>query len=416
MTTDSGRQRRRLLILTPQLPFPPEQGTSIRNYNLLVHASAANDIALLSFMHREHPTAHLDHLATFTRRLVTLPAPVRSMKDRLRTLLTTTAPDMARRLYSEAYSTALVDLVREWQPDIVQVEGIELASYGLLLRKELGASCPAILFDDHNAEYVLQKRAALTDLRHPRRWPKAVYSLIQWRRLARLERRVCLDADAVLAVSDTDAAALVALDARIHAVAVPNGVDSSRYRPDLADQGVLRHPAVTFTGKMDFRPNIDAMVWFCQEIWPAVRAALPEATLYIAGKSPAPAVTTLAALPGVMVTGYVEDIMPYFVEADAYVVPLRMGGGTRLKVLEAMAVGCPIVSTVVGAEGIDAPDDEAIIMRDEPVAFAEAVIALLENRARATALGAAAREFVVSRYDWSAIAPGVQAVYERLAP
>ena len=132
---------------------------------------------------------------------------------------------------------------------------------------------------------------------------------------------------------------------------VPNGVDVMRYHPGLADTLPLCHPAVVFTGKMDYRPNVDAMLWFCGQVWGRVRAGSPTAHLYVVGKSPHARLASLRGDPSITVTGYVADILPYFGGADVYVAPLRVGGGTRLKVLEAMAMSAPVVSTTVGCEG-----------------------------------------------------------------
>jgi sugar transferase (PEP-CTERM/EpsH1 system associated) len=413
MPTSDGLPQRRVLFLTPQQPYPPEQGTSIRNYNLLAQVARSHRVALLSFTQQPHADSDLARLQALCERVVTVPAPTRTPLDRLRTLALSREPDMARRLWSDEFWQALVRLVEEWQPDVVEVEGIELGRYALLLR-ERGGKCPAILFDDHNAEYVLQRRAALADLHLPQAWPKALYSLLQWRRLRRFERRLCLTADAVVAVSPQDAAALAALAPGIDPLVAPNGVDTARYRPGLADTLPLTHPAVVFTGKMDYRPNVDAVLWFAEHVWPQVLAASPQARLYIVGKSPRPPVAALTAQPSIVVTGYVAEILPYFGGADVYVAPLRVGGGTRLKVLEAMAAGLPIVSTSQGAEGIDATHNVDMLLADKPTAFAAAVAALLADRTRAAALGAAARRFVERHYDWASIAPPLVALLARL--
>jgi sugar transferase (PEP-CTERM/EpsH1 system associated) len=410
MATDGGSGRKRILFLTPQLPYPPEQGTAIRNYNLIAQVAQRHDVALLSFV---EPGSAPDPgpLADLCRPLVTVPAPQRTLPARLRTLILTGQPDMALRLWSEPFADALRRLLEEGRYDVVQVEGIELAPYGLALQEWLGERAPRVVFDDHNCEYVLQCRAFETDLRRPRRWPQAAYSLAQWRRLLRYERHVCALADGLACVSEADAAAIRALSPALRPVVVPNGVDVDRYHPSLPDSLPLEHPAIVFTGKMDFRPNIDAIAWFYDQVWPAIRAA-SAARLYIVGKSPHPSLARLAADPRVTVTGYVADILPYFGGADVYIVPLRIGGGTRLKVLEAMSAGLPLVSTTVGAEGIALQSGRDAVYADDAAAFSQAVLRLLGDPALRAEMGLAARGYVVAHYDWRAIAPLLEPLYD----
>ncbi|MFP3896994.1 MAG: glycosyltransferase [Anaerolineales bacterium] len=410
----SGESRRRILFLTPQIPYPPEQGTAIRNYNLIRHVASRHGVALLSFIHGDGKTGDVGPLEEICFSLSTVPAPARSLSARLRTLLTTRDPDMAHRLRASGFASALREVLATDSPDLVQVEGIELAPYIPMMRRWLGAECPPIVFDDHNAEYVLQRRAWESDLPRPRRWPAALYSLIQWRRLIRYERTVCRWADGVVVVSEADARAVGRLLPASSPLVVPNGVDVERYHTQLKDSLPLKHPAVVFTGKMDFRPNVDAMVWFYERVWPLLKAARPDVHLYIVGKSPHARLSPLAQDPAVTVTGYVEDILPYFGGADVYVVPLRVGGGTRLKVLEAMATGLALVSTTLGVEGISLIAGTHALLADAPAEFAQAVCALLEDVEKRRALGRAAREFVLQHYDWGQIVPRLYPLYDAL--
>jgi len=399
----------RILFLAPQFPYPPEQGRDIRNYNLLWQVSRRHEVSLLCFA-RPRPGDNA-HLGAACKSLQQVPLPQRNARDRLRTLALTGDPDMAHRLRTAAFSRALRSLLAAHDYDWVQVEGIELAPYIPEIIAQRRNGRPRIVFDDHNAEYLLQRRAFEADLRRPARWPYAAYSLIQARRLCRYEREICLASDAVVAVSEADAQALRALSPAIHPVVVPNGVDTERYRPGLPDRLPLTHPAIVFTGKMDFRPNIDGVLWFYQEVWPLIRARAPEARFYVVGKNPHPRLAPLSGDPSVVITGYVADILPYFGGADVYVVPLRVGGGTRLKVLEAMAAGLPLVSTRLGAEGIDLSHEMHALLADTPEAFAQAVLRLLNDQDLRERLGRAARAFVETRYSWEQIAPRLETVY-----
>jgi glycosyltransferase involved in cell wall biosynthesis len=318
---------------------------------------------------------------------------------------------MARRLASPAFAAAVAHEMAARPPDWTIVEGIEMAPY----RHQVDGRW---LFDDHNAEYLLQQRSFLGDmsqLYRPRAAAGAAYSLVQWQRLRRYERTVCRAADAVTVVSPADRAALQRLDPALDPIVVPNGVDLAEWSPDaippdpaaaaLAAQG----PLLVFDGSMDFRPNVGAVRWFCAACWPAIRAVHPSAGFAIVGRNPAPAVQALGALPGVRVTGSVADTRPWVAAATVYVVPMRVGGGVRLKVLQALALGRPMVSTTVGAEGVDLVPGRDLCIADTAPAFSAAVNRLLADPAARAALTPAARA-AVAPYAWERIVPGFEAV------
>jgi glycosyltransferase involved in cell wall biosynthesis len=305
-------------------------------------------------------------------------------------------------------------LLREHRYDVIQVEGVEMAPYAPASRgaSQSDGSRPRLIFDDHNAEYVLQKRAFVTDVRRPRRWVAAAYSLVQWRKLAGYERRICRGADRVVAVSEVDAEALRRLMPGLEVTVIPNGVDLRFNRPDavLPAEGMGGY-AMVFTGKMDYRPNVDAVIWFVSAVLPTILAQIPEARFYIVGQQPHERVRALAEHPAVAVTGRVPDVRPYIAGAGVYVVPLRIGGGTRLKVLEAMAMGQALVSTHLGCDGFDFTQGQQAYFADDPAAFAEAAVGLLRDRARAADLGLRARAYVEAHFGWNAIVPRLEALY-----
>jgi glycosyltransferase involved in cell wall biosynthesis len=162
---------------------------------------------------------------------------------------------------------------------------------------------------------------------------------------------------------------------------------------------------------MDYRPNVDAMLWFTSEIWPLVRKEFPDARLVVVGQKPHRRLQRLRKLPGVTLTGFVPDVRPYIASAHVFVVPLRMGSGTRLKVLQAMAMGKAIVSTNIGAEGLGVRSGRELLLADSPQAFTDAVVSLLKDGRLRERLGASAQEFVSARFDWSVIAPKLGEVY-----
>ena len=416
----------RILVLTPQLPCPPWQGTTIRNFNLIAQLAARHELHLLTFVRDESRMDEAAPLREHCAGIRAVVAPQRPLSARLRDLLLTPHPDMALRLRSPDFQRALGEVLSGHTFDVIQIEGIELAQYALWLRGQVPPGLPSLppplptgdlpllVFDDHNAEYLLQQRAFETDLRCPGRWAGAAYSFVQWRRLRRYEARVCRAADRVVAVSEADSAALRALSPGLEVAVVPNGVDVARhsdYRPAQSPLAAGAKDSLIYVGKMDYRPNVDAMLWFADEIFPLVREKAPQARLYIVGMNPHPRLERLAGQPGITITGCVPEVRDYIAPAALVVVPLRMGGGTRLKVLEAMAMGKAIVSTTVGAEGLGATAGRELLIADRPRDFARAVTALLGDPARRAALGQEAQAFVAARFDWAAIVPRLEAVY-----
>ncbi len=402
-----------ILILTPQLPYPPHQGTSLRNFHILKGLAQQHTITLLSFSHSLD--ADFGPLADLCAEIVTIPMPERTTATRLLQLVTTREPDMGHRLRDVAFDLALDDLLTNNQFDIVQIEGIELANAIAIVRDVSPTS--KVVFDNHNAETELQRRAMETDSRNPRRWAAAFYSFIQVQRLARFERWACRQSDAVTVVSEDDKDALLSLldDLRgaefgKRITVVPNSIDIERYANYT---GELESFDVVFMGKMDYRPNIDAALYFTDEVWPFIRSKHPNATFAIVGQKPHARLERLRNVAGVTITGWVDSVQPYVQGCQVFVMPLRMGSGTRLKLIEAMAAGKPIVSTAIGAAGFPVVDGRQLLIADSAEAFAGAVNAILSDQHHQH-LARFAAEFA-TKYDWRTIVPRFFVVYDQLS-
>jgi polysaccharide biosynthesis protein PslH len=397
-----------ILLLTPQPPFPAHQGTAIRNWGVLRHIGSKHSITLLSFAPPDVSVAPPE-LAAHCCAVELVPFPVRRTAARLRTVATRRA-DLAERLWSPAFDRTLRRLLEASRFDLVQVEGLELGRY-LWTIHECGPNTP-IVYDAHNSEVTIQQRAWQSDRAQPRRWAAAGYSRLQVARLTQFEAEVCRLASAVTCVSEVDAAALRRLVPGIEPVVVPNGIEMTEY-----PWPGTRQPAediLTFTGKMDYRPNVDAALWFAGEILPRIRDRRRTVRFEVIGQKPAPSLVRLDGQDGVVVVGAVPDTRPYIARGAVYVAPLRMGGGTRFKLLEAMALGRPVVSTALGAEGFSVRPEQEVLIANTAADFARAVLRLLDQPALAQQLGLAGRAFVKAGYDWSAIIPRLEAVYRRL--
>ncbi len=404
------RDKARVLVLHPHLPYPPSQGADIRNYRLLKWLSDRFEVDLVAFS--DEPVAPDSPLPGMVGKLMVRPFPKRSLARRALSTFFSSRPDMALRLFDRGMLEEIASTVRSSDYAAIHIEGIEMAPYGFAAAEmlERRGSRTKIVFDDHNAEYMLQRSAFLTDVRNPLRFPGAVYSFLQWRKLARYERSICSKAWKVIGVSRKDAEAIESLVPGLSVIVIPNGVDVPYYRDYPAVEDTAE-PTLVFTGKMDYRPNVDAMLWFVSEIWPSVKRRRPDVKLVVVGQKPHPKLRGLGKMPGVSLTGFVPDVRPFMASASVFVVPLRMGSGTRLKVLQAMAMGKAIVSTSVGAEGLGVENGRELLLADSPEDFADAVVALLDDEALRRRLGAAAMEFVSERFDWSVIVPKMAEVY-----
>jgi sugar transferase (PEP-CTERM/EpsH1 system associated) len=261
-----------------------------------------------------------------------------------------------------------------------------------------GLPCPVVLFQ-HNVEAMIWERRTRVASNPLMR----LYMGEQWRRMRNVEREQCLRFDHVVAVSEEDAA-VFRRDYGVERVSsVPTGVDTDFFRPS---GGVTQKASsIVFTGSMDWMPNEDGMVHFVDEILPRIEQAVPEVTLTIVGRNPTARVKALAeGRPRITVTGTVPDVRPFLESAAVVVVPLRIGGGTRIKIYEAMGMERAVVSTTIGAEGLDVTDGEHIVLADDPQAFADAVIALLRAPDRAARIGRTAAAHVRAHFGWASVA------------
>jgi glycosyltransferase involved in cell wall biosynthesis len=402
----------RLLFLTGQVPYPPHAGGTLRTYGLIdgLHR-AGYKIDLLTFVEPGQPDPAATPLAELCGEIVAVQAPRRTITARLHDIFLTGHADMARRFYSPHFQMALKSQLMRVDYDIVQMESLEMATYLPTIR----AARPNVklIYDSFNAEFDLQRLIYEIDRRKLSRLPGAVYSLIQWRRLTRFERSICQQSDCVIAVSEADAEAFGKLTPDASISVVPNGIYADEYTR-TTQQLDLGSAALLFTGTMNYRPNVDAVMWFADHILKEIRHTIPDARLFVVGNKPHGRLDKIRQRADVEVTGYVQDVLPFLHSAAVYVAPLRMGSGTRLKLLQAMAAGCAIVSTHVGAQGLNVTNGQEIVLADYATAFAQATIALLRDPAQRSRLGQAARALACNEYDWSVIVPRLVRVYEEL--
>lgn len=398
-----------ILLLSPDNPFPSESGAAIRNYGIIRGLyGSGHRVTLLTFGDSA-PGPGTNPLFQYCADVHSCPIPQRSKLDRIAALLITRRADMEDRLMSAAFGQKLAAILDSRAFDIIQFSGIELGSYLPLIELKKGAA--KVVYDALNAEAELQRLICQLDRKRPSRLHTALYSAIQARRLETYERKLCGSVDAVIAVSEEDRSLLASYGgAPIYVM--PSGIFVDDYASCAGERRADNQ--LVFTGKMDYRPNVDAIEWFCDSILPVLLQRHPALKLIIVGRNPHPRIQALADGNHVRVTGWVESVLPYLQATTLFVLPMRMGSGTRLKILEAMAAGCAVVSTPLGASGLHGSIREAIEIVDDSDRFAQAISSLLSDMDRRQALGEQAREQVRAHYDWSALMHRLFSAYEDL--
>lgn len=401
-----------IVFVTQIVPYPPHGGVLQRGYNLLRELGKAHEVHLIAFHHPDTltTTAELEHsraeLGQFLASLVYLPLwPKQSAAHRLvafAAALPCRAPFSVLAHRSAELERRLNGLTTaKSRPDIVHLDTIALAPF----RRSCN-TVPCVL-GHHNIESQLMRRRAAAEQRRLAR----AYTGLQASRLQRYEARQCPEFPLNIVVSEQDAIALEAIAPGSRTAVIPNGVDVEYFRPTDAEEG----PTLAFTGGMNMFANRDAVEWFIEAVWPLVTKEVANARFLAVGQNPSNRV--LQAAKGdtsIEAPGFVPDIRPWVSRAAIYVVPLRVGGGTRLKVVDAMAQGKAIVSTTLGAEGIDAQNGKHLLLADSANDFAAAVVSLLCDGSRRKQLGSAARQCAEEKYAWPPIAQRLADRYQQV--
>jgi len=387
---------------------PPDTGGKIRSYHILRELAKRHSVTFFSF-YAEHPGDIHQQLTQFFERVICIPLRIPIPRSRGEIF------HFARYMFSPMpYSVA-----KHSQPKVVAALSnlLEADSYDVIICDFVVAagvipwasSCPKILFT-HNVEAQIWRRHF--ELASSPIWKGLAWH--QYRKMLRYELLCLQNARHVLTVSENDKDVFARSIQRNRITVIPTGVDTEYFRPVGVDVG--QPPELVFTGSMDWLPNVDAILYFARDILPLIRREIPHVTITVAGRLPSSRVLALAhADTHIRVTGGVDDIRPYIAKASVYVVPLRIGGGTRLKIFEAMAMGKATVSTTIGAEGLPVTDGKEILIADSPESFARAVVSLLRQPELRRQLGSSARQLVEQNYGWSAVSDLFDAVLLRVA-
>lgn len=388
----------KILWIKTELLHPVDKGGKIRTYEMLKQLKRDHQVTYLTLDDGASSADAREKASEYCHKLVTVPHQTRPKFSvgfyvELIQNLFSQLPYAVKKYQSAAMQEELLRLIEEDQPDVVVCDFL---TPSVNVPEKLG--CATVLFQ-HNVEAMIWRRHYETQAN----WLKRLYLYGQWRKMRAFERKECHRYDHVIAVSREDRE-MMRNDYQIEAVTdVPTGVDTNFFRPQ---SGRKPEPAsLVFTGSMDWIPNVDAINWFCNEILPLIRAQVPNVKLTVVGRSPGRELLELSKRDSsVIVTGRVDDVRPYMENAAAYIVPIRIGGGTRLKIYEAMAMEKPMVSTTVGAEGLPLNDGEELLLADAPETFADAVVRVLTDPELANRLGQLSASRVRERFGWERVA------------
>jgi polysaccharide biosynthesis protein PslH len=391
----------KILFLTSTLPYPPVDGWRIRTHHLLQALASEHDVTLLSFRTPRDPAEAVDALGRLCNRVAIVErSPRYSVRDLVLGLLVR-QPFSLLNYHVPAMHTKVADIVTSTSPDIVHVEDIHMAQYVLPLRDS------RLVLDMHNIESALLTRYADRQ-RDPLR---KGYARLTAGKLERYEHAAAPAFARILTCSDVDARYVIDRLGYSNVAVVPNGVDLDRFAPRA---GREESNTLVFVGRMDYVANHDAMMFFCRSVLPRVWRSVPEARLYVVGHDPSRAIQQLARDPRILVTGSVPDVAEFVARAAVVVAPLRYGSGTRLKILEAMAMAKAVVATPLGCEGIEARPGEEIVVAESAADQARALVELLQDRERREAIGQRGRDIVVHKYAWTIVGAGLLKLYRGL--
>lgn len=392
----------KILWIKTELLHPVDKGGKIRTYEMLKQLKRDHHVTYLTLddgmASPNGSNAAREKAEEYCHELVTIPHQTRAKFSvgfyvELFQNLFSRLPYAVKKYESAEMRQEILRLVEQKKPDVVVCDFL---TPSVNVPENLG--CATVLFQ-HNVEAMIWKRHYQTQTNLFKR----LYLYGQWRKMFAFERQECHRYDHVIAVSREDNE-MMRRDYRLESVTdVPTGVDTDFFHPQ---SDAKPEPAsLVFTGSMDWIPNVDAINWFCGEILPLVRAKVPNVKLTVVGRKPGRELLELSQRDSsVIVTGRVDDVRPYMEKAAAYIVPIRIGGGTRLKIYEALAMEMPMVSTTVGAEGLPVNHGEELLIADTPISFSDAIVRILTDQPFASQLGSRAAKTVREKFGWGRVA------------
>lgn len=390
-----------ILFLSSKSPYPIKDGHSTRTFNLLKRIAKNHRVFLLTYFLSKDEEEEFEELRKICFssegfKLTTdgsLPLLAISLFKNLFSLL----PFVAQKYRSREMLARIEQILLNEKIDLIHVDILPLMNYYAAINHY------PVLLVEHNVESLLLRRR----IRHTRNFILKLFLWTQYVKLSIFETKQIGNVDCVAAVSEEEKGILKSMNPNAHVELVPNGVDSDFFRPPAEDKA---QNSIIFVGGLNWFPNLDGISYFCEQIQPIVRLHAGEFSTVIVGKEN----KGFRYANSIIQTGFVKDIRPFVNAAKVFIVPLRIGGGTRLKILDAMALGKAIVSTSIGCEGIEVKNGTHLIIENDPRRFAEAIVELLVNGQKRLTLGKNARQLVEEKYDWGVITQDLEEIYEHL--
>lgn len=398
----------RILVIADISPYPLTSGDRIREYNLIRRMADQHEVWLAVILENPSDQAGIEHLSSFCAGVeyayIQRHHPIYHIPGLLKFGLAGKPLELKFR-HSSDLANKIKQMAQKNHFDIVMIINSHTAQYLDILPSANGRKSVLMLENIEFAQYESLSHIERRPLNKIRAW-------INWRMMLRWEPSYAEKFDRCITVSENDRAILKAANSNLEIDVIPNGVDIHQYQMLLSP---LDAYSLLFIGKMSYTPCSDAAVFFCREIFPLIQKKQEKAELWIVGREPPKEVMELNG-NGVHVTGWVEDVVPYYQRSQICVVPLRAGGGTRLKILEAMALGRPVVSTSIGCEGLDVTDGLNIMIADKPEEFAEKTWQLMNDAHLYRSITQNARLLVEEQYDWDILADRLVRIFAEVNP
>jgi len=397
-----------ILFLTPTFPYPLDNGNRILEFNTIRQLARQHQVFLLSLI-QEGQYQHLSRLKEYCTGIETVPVAGMGLwgkdanysRQGLVKNLFDPIPYNLARWYSSEMEDRLKKVLSQNTFDLVQIETLHMAPYAKFIKK-----IPVIL-RQHNVESKMMERY----YKYASNSLERVYSFFQWRKLLRYERKMCLDSDLVITLSRIDEDAIGRLSSEIKTEVLSIGVDGEYFKRDFS---VRKKDQILYMGNLLFPPVRENVLYFLNEIWPIIKQSRPDVKFLILGNRPRDKDKIIRKFPDVVFLGEVEDVRPYMTTSSLTVVPHRIASGVRFKILEAMAMKLPVVSTSIGCEGLEVADGENILIADRPETFARQVVALLENENLRINLTEKAFALVREKYAWENVGQCLNRIYDKL--
>ena len=393
----------RILQITPRVPFPLDEGGKIGIYNITKFLSLrGHRITMITFDPSLGEDKDYPELTKYCELYLVQKNLNNNAFNIIGSLFSNESYNI-RKYYSREMSEKVFSLLTTDKFDIVHIDGLHMARYGVLIKKFF--DLPVVL-REHNIESIIMKRVS----ENAENILVKNFARLQYKKIYNYEKSIVEKFDKCIVITKEDEKVLKQMNPRAITTVIPAGVDSDFFNPlDIKEEDFT----IVFVGSLEWYPNVDGVIWFLNKVYPIVKHKIPFLRFYVVGKNPPESVLSFNS-PDIAVTGYVEDVREYIAKSNLVVVPLRIGGGMRIKILESMAMGKAVVSTTIGAEGIEAANNKEIILADTELDFANAVVNILSDKEKRKRIGENALRLVNDKYTWGKVAERFEEEYKRL--